>query len=118
MVREAEEHKAEDDRKKEEAEVKNKAEQFISQIDETLNNKDANVTDQQKEEVKKLRDELQEAIDSNDIPTLKNKLEELEKAAQAMAQAMYQQQEGAQGSANDAQSNNDDVMDADFTEKN
>ncbi len=118
MVREAEEHKAEDDRKKEEAEVKNKAEQFISQIDETLNNKDANVTDQQKEEVKKLRDELQAAIDSNDIPTLKNKLEELEKAAQAMAQAMYQQQEGAQGSANDAQSNNDDVMDADFTEKN
>lgn len=115
MVREAEEHKAEDDRKKEEAEVKNKAEQFISQIDETLNNKEANVTDQQKEEVKKLRDELQAAIDSNDIPTLKNKLEELEKAAQAMAQAMYQQQEAANGAQ---PTQDDDVMDADFTEKN
>ena len=57
MVREAEEHKAEDDKRKEEIETKNKAEAFINQIDETLKSDNANVSEDQKAEVKKLRDE-------------------------------------------------------------
>lgn len=36
MVKEAEEHKAEDDKRKEQAELKNKAEGFIAQIDQSL----------------------------------------------------------------------------------
>lgn len=121
MVREAEEHKAEDDKRKEEIESKNKAEAFINQIDETLKSDNANVSEDQKAEVKKLRDELQEAIDKNDMETLKSKMEALEQAANAMAQQMYQQQ-GAQAdpsaSAGNTSSSNDDVVDADFKEKN
>ena len=121
MVREAEEHKAEDDKRKEEIETKNKAEAFINQIDETLKSDNANVSKDQKAEVKKLRDELQEAIDKNDMETLKSKMEALEQAANAMAQQMYQQQ-GAQAdpsaSAGNTSSSNDDVVDADFKEKN
>ena len=117
MVREAEENKDADDKRKEQAELKNKAEQFIIQIDDTLNTENANVTEDQKKEVKALRDELQHAIDNNDYDTLKNKLDELEKAAQAMAQAMYQQQ-AQQGNANTSGPNNDDdVVDADFKTK-
>lgn len=116
MVREAEEHKVEDDQRKEDIETKNKAEQFIHQIDETLENKEAKVTDEQRAEVKKLRDELQKAIDDNDMDTLKGKLEELEKASNDMAQAMYQQ-EGQQQGQPDAQPTDDNVMDADFKEK-
>ena len=120
MVREAEEHKAEDDKRKEDIETKNKAEAFVNQIDETLKSENANVSEDQKAEVKKLRDELQEAIDKNDMETLKTKMEALEQAANTMAQQMYQQQ-GAQAdsSANDtSSSSNDDVVDADFKEKN
>ena len=121
MVREAEEHKAEDDKRKEEIETKNKAEAFINQIDETLKSDNANVSEDQKAEVKKLRDELPEAIDKNDMETLKSKMEALEQAANAMAQQMYQQQ-GAQAdpsaSAGNTSSSNDDVVDADFKEKN
>ena len=121
MVREAEEHKAEDDKRKEEIETNNKAEAFINQIDETLKSDNANVSEDQKAEVKKLRDELQEAIDKNDMETLKSKMEALEQAANAMAQQMYQQQ-GAQAdpsaSAGNTSSSNDDVVDADFKEKN
>ncbi len=127
MVREAEEHKAEDEKRHEEAELKNKAEAFITQIDDTLNNENANIDASQKAEVQKLRDELRKAIDTNDYPTLRTKLDELEKAAQAMAQAMYQQSAGAgaqtQGNPdanvhpNDAPHNNDDVVDADFKTK-
>lgn len=120
MVKEAEDHKAEDDKRKEEIETKNRAEAFIHQIDETLQNENANVTEEQKAEVKKLRDELQEAIDKNDTESLKTKLDALEKAANDMAQAMYQSQAGQQSAgdtAGNSTSANDDVVDADFQEK-
>ena len=120
MVKEAEAHKAEDDKRKEEIETKNRAEAFIHQIDETLQNENANVTEEQKAEVKKLRDELQEAIDKNDTEGLKTKLDALEKAANDMAQAMYQSQAGQQSAgdtAGNSTSANDDVVDADFQEK-
>ena len=117
MVREAEDHKAEDDKRKEEIELKNRAEAFINQIDETLNTENANVTDQQKEEVKKLRDELRTAIDNNDMDTLRTKMDQLEKAANDMAQAMYQQQAGAQGADAGTDAQDDNVVDADFKEK-
>ena len=120
MVKEAEAHKAEDDKRKEEIETKNRAEAFIHQIDETLQNENANVTEEQKAEVKKLRDELQEAIDKNDTEGLKTKLDALEKAANDMAQAMYQSQAGQQAAGDtvgNSTSANDDVVDADFQEK-
>ncbi len=125
MVREAEAHKAEDDKRREDIETKNRAEAYIHQIDDTLNNENANIPQDQKDEVKKLRDELQAAIDSNDMATLKTKLDALEQAAQAMAQQMYQNpganpNPGADfsGGSAGAGNANDDVVDADFTEKN
>ena len=121
MVKEAEENKDADDKRKEEIELKNRAEGFIAQIDQTLEANNPNVTEDQKNQVKALRDELQKAIDNNDYDTLKTKLDELEKAAQAMSEAMYQQQAASNmGSNPDSNpgSNADDVVDADFTKKN
>ena len=126
MVKEAEAHKAEDDKRKEEIETRNRAEAYINQIDETLKNDNPNVTQQQKDEVKKLRDELQECIDKNDMASLKDKLDALEKAAQDMAQAMYQNQSagpqqgfGGQANSNGGSTNNDDdIIDAEFSDKN
>ena len=120
MVKEAEMHKAEDDKKKEDIETRNKAEAYINQIDETLKTDNANVTPEQKAEVQKLRDELQKAIDDNDMDGLKTKLDALEQAANAMAQQMYQNGGAAgAGNAGSASGNaGDDVVDADFTEKN
>ena len=129
MVREAEENKAADDKRREEIELKNKAESFIAQIDQQLEGDNPNVTADQKAQVKALRDELQSAIDKNDYDHLKSKLDELEKAAQAMGEAMYQQQANASGNANyngtgytsdsgnSSGNNNDDVVDADFKTK-
>nr|Q05647.2 RecName: Full=Chaperone protein DnaK; AltName: Full=HSP70; AltName: Full=Heat shock 70 kDa protein; AltName: Full=Heat shock protein 70 [Erysipelothrix rhusiopathiae]AAA24869.1 dnaK [Erysipelothrix rhusiopathiae] len=116
MVREAEENASEDLRLKEEAELKNRAEQFIHQIDESLASEDSPVDDAQKEEVTKLRDELQAAMDNNDFETLKEKLDQLEQAAQAMSQAMYEQQAGQ--AEVDASSSDETVVDAEFEEKN
>ena len=116
MVKEAEDNKDADEKRKEEIELKNRAEGFIAQIDQTLEAENPNVTEDQKKQVKQLRDELQKTVDENDYATLKTKLDELEKAAQAMSEAMYQQAQtqGQQGSSSDPA---DDVVDADFTKK-
>lgn len=125
MVKEAEANKEADEKRKDEIEVKNKAESFISQIDEALATNGDKMDAKQKEETEKLRNELKEAIDKNDIPTLKEKMSQLEQAA-AMAQ-QYQSQ-GTTGAADtssttsdtsssNASNNNDDVIDADFTDK-
>ncbi|MBQ1319639.1 MAG: molecular chaperone DnaK, partial [Solobacterium sp.] len=124
MVREAEAHKAEDDKRKEEIETRNKAEAYINQIDETLNSDNPNVTQEQKDEVKKLRDDLRKAIDENDMAGLKAKLDALEAAANAMAQQMYQnagnaQQTAGAGAQGQSQNKGDDnIFDADFKETN
>ncbi|MDQ0359373.1 molecular chaperone DnaK [Breznakia pachnodae] len=116
MVKEAEEHKAEDDKRKEEVELKNKAEQFINQIDQAMTDSGDKMDPAQKEETQKLRDELQKALDENDIDTIRTKLEALEAAAQAASASMYDQQGQPTGSA-DGGSNDDDVVDAEFEEK-
>jgi molecular chaperone DnaK len=115
MVRDAEEHKEEDDRLKEEAELKNKAEQFIHQINKSLETENANVSAEQKAEVTKLRDELQQALTDNNISILKEKIDQLEQAAHSMAEAMYKQQDAQNGQAEAPQ--DDNVVDADFKEK-
>ena len=116
MVKEAEDNKDADEKRKEEIELKNRAEGFIAQIDQTLEAENPNVTEDQKKQVKQLRDELQKAVDNNDYATLKTKLDELEKAAQAMSEAMYQQAQG-QGQQGPTSDPADDVVDADFTKK-
>ncbi len=117
MVREAEEHKAEDDKRREEAELRNKAESFINQIDATLADAGDKIDPKQKEETVKLRDELQKALDDNDMASVKTKLEALEKAAQMASESMYQQQAQG-GQTNNGGNNDDNVVDAEFTEKN
>lgn len=114
MIKEAEEHAAEDARLKEEAELKNKAEQFIHQINQTLDNKDAKIDDTQRAEVTKLKEELETALKENNLDLLRSKLDELEKAAQAMGAAMYQQQDAQN---NTQKPDDDNVVDAEFNEK-
>ena len=121
MVREAEAHKAEDDKRKEEIELKNKAEAYIIQINDTLKDNGDKIDANQKAEVERLRDDLQQSLDNNDFDGLKSKLDALEQAAQQMGQQMYQQQGNPNpqdmGGYSSNNNNDDNVMDADFTEK-
>ncbi|MCR0193618.1 molecular chaperone DnaK [[Clostridium] innocuum] len=119
MVREAEEHKAEDEKRKEEIDLRNRAEGFIAQIDSMLADSGDKIDAKQKEETQKLRDDLQKSLDENDMDAVKKKLEALEKAAQAASAQMYQQQSAdpnAGAGANNA-NNDDNVVDAEFEEK-
>jgi len=118
MVREAEENREADERRKEEVELKNKAEQYLNSIDQALTEKGASLDPKQKEETEKLRDELKTALENNDIETLRNKIGDLEKAAEYMANAQASTANGApHEEASQETKKDDDVIDADFTEK-
>ena len=121
MMREAEENKEADEKRKEEAELKNKAESYLNQINEALRTKGDQLDPTQKAQTEQLRDEIQSAINNNDYNTLKTRIDELEKAA-----AYMQQNQGAGAQPNGAEAgstssssskSDDDVIDADFTDK-
>ncbi len=116
MVKEAEANKAADDKKKEEVELRNKADAFIAQLDVMLEDEKDKLGEQGVETLKTRRDALQQALDQNDMAKVETELAALEKAAQEASQAMYQQASQAQDQNTNA-SNNDDVVDAEFTEK-
>ena len=115
MVREAEENAEADNKRKEETELKNKAESLINDIDAAMREKGDSMDANQKEQTQKLRDELKTALDNNDMETLKKRISELEQAAAYMQQA---QASGANPAGDQpAGSNPDDVVDADFSKK-
>ncbi|MBO8414736.1 MAG: Hsp70 family protein, partial [Firmicutes bacterium] len=106
-----------------EIETRNRAEQLLTDIDDSLAKGGDKIDEKTKAEVTKLRDEVKSMLDKNDIEGLKSKLSELERQA---AYAQQQAQAGqAQSSANSGEAQqtetgekkDDNVYDADFTEK-
>lgn len=123
MVAEAEANKAEDDKRKEQVELRNKADAFIAQIDRMLEDEKDKIPEAEATQMKTLRDDLQQALDQNRMDDVQAKLDALEKAAHAASEAMYNQANNANnggnagGAAGGAAGGNDDVVDAEFTEK-
>lgn len=122
MVKDAEANKEADQKRKDDIEVKNKAQTYVDEINRTLVEKGASMTPEQKDQLTKLRDEAQGAIQSNDINKLREIVGHLEDAAAQAAQ--YGQGANANPNASDANNasssantNADDVVDADFTDK-
>ena len=120
-MKEAEENREADEKRKEEVELRNKAESYLNSINQSLAEKGDSLDPQQKAQTEQLRDELKTALDNNDMDTLRAKIGELEKAAEFMAQQQAgsaSQGTTASSSASASSSNDDNVVDADFTEKN
>ena len=118
MVKEAEANKAEDEKKRKDIETRNKAEQMINEIDKALAQQGDKIDANQKAQAEQLKTELKTALDNNDMATLEAKMSELEQMAQQMASYAYQQQQANPGADAGSAANNDDVVDADFEEKN
>jgi len=124
MVKEAEENKEADEKRKGDIEIKNKAQTYVDEINAVLAEKGDKIDPKQKEELTKLRDEAQGAIASNDVNKLREIVGHLEDAASAAAQAQAggQQQQQQQPGPNPSSSTEgketaEDVVDADFTDK-
>ncbi|HHT67083.1 MAG TPA: molecular chaperone DnaK [Erysipelotrichaceae bacterium] len=124
MVKEAEENAEADNKRRENVELRNKAESFINDIDIAMQEKGESMDASQKEQTQKLRDELKTALDNDDMETVRKRIDELEKAAaymqQQQAQASHEAEADSNNKADEASpgSNPDDVIDADFTKNN
>ena len=91
MVKEAEENKEKDDKRKEEAELKNDAEQLVFQTEKSLKDLGDKVSDKEKEEAEDLIKDLKKALEDNDMDEIKEKKDALQEKAMALATKVYEQ---------------------------
>ena len=122
MVKEAEANADADAKRKEEADVRNEADQLSFQADKALEEAKDKVDQSLLDNIKVKNDTLKEAIKNNNLEEIKAAKDELNKAVQEMTMKLYEQANaaaGAQGADAGATSSNndDDTIDADFTEK-
>lgn len=118
MIREAEENAAADKRKKEEADLRNDADQLLFGVKKSLNDLGGEVTESEKKEVEQACEALQKALDGKDLDEIRRRKEELEKAAQGVATKAYQKAQ-REYEAKNAQSgkdkkDDDNVVNADY----
>ena len=126
-VKEAEQFAEEDKKRKEAIEVKNNAEQIVYQTEKTLNELGDKVSAEEKSEIEAKIEEVKKVKDGDDIEAIKKAMEDLTQAFYKISEKLYQQNGGAQGEGFDpnnmgganagtgaANSNDDNVVDADF----
>ena len=126
MVKEAEANKANDEKRKEEADVRNDAEQMIFATEKAIKDLGDKVDKKEKEKAEEQIKDLKEALEKDDIEEIKAKQEKLNETAMALATKVYEQaakdREANSETEDDSDSDsskksNDDVMDAEFEEK-
>ena len=96
MVTEAEKFAAEDHERREAAEARNAADQLSYQVDRSLEEWGDKLPEGDRDELKKLNDELKEALKGEDVEKIKVGTEAVMNRFQAIGQAMYQQTPEAQ----------------------
>ena len=122
MMKEAEANKEADKKKKEEADLRNDAEQMIFQSEKALKDLGDKVDSKEKEEVENIVKELKEALEKNDmdkVKTIKENLQEkaMNLSAKVYEQATKEQQENSSNETANDDSKKDDVQDAEYEEK-
>ena len=108
MVKEAEENKEKDDKRKEEAELRNDAEQLVFQTEKSLKDLKDKITDKEKEEAEELVEDLKKALEKDDIDDIKEKKDALQEKAMALATKVYEQAAKENQEAEDKDDDDDD----------
>ena len=121
-VKDAEMHAAEDKKRREDVEIKNKAESLVFQSEKTLGDIGDKLSDADKQPVVDAVAKLKETIKTDNTDAIKADTEALEQAFYKLSEKLYSQAGGAQGQdfsqASGTQDNGDDgVYNADFTDK-
>ena len=124
MVKEAEENKEKDEKRKEEADLRNEAEQMIFATEKAIKDLGDKVDSSDKEKAEKQIKELKEALEGKDLDDIKTKKDALNETAMALATKVYEQAAKDNQSSNESSDNTeskedkkDDVIDAEYEEK-
>ena len=114
MVKDAEEHAAEDKKRREEAETRNQAEQLAYSTEKLIKDNDDKLSEELKTEVQADIDALKAALAGEDIEAVKTSQEKLVASSQKIGEAVYAAQ--PEGSEPAAEESNEDVVDAEVVE--
>ena len=115
MVKDAEEHAAEDKLRREEAETRNQAEQLAYSTEKLIKDNDDKLPEDVKTEVQADVDELKAALAGEDAEAVKDAQEKLSTSSQKLGEAIYANQPAEGEDAPEAASE-EDVVDAEVVE--
>jgi molecular chaperone DnaK len=126
MVKDAEANAESDKQKREEVDVKNQANSLIFEVEKNLKEHGDKISAEDKSKIETDLKNLKEAVEKNELETIKQKTQELTQSSMKMGEAMYKDQQSAgtpgegaqqtQTDANEETPKDDDVIDADFEE--
>ena len=134
MMKDAEANASADKAKKEMADTKNQADTLIYSTEKALKDYGDKVSEDEKKKIQESIDALKKANEGENLEAIKKGIEELNNASMKLGEAIYKQQQaqsqagatsgaGAESQSTDNSANsssttgNDDVVDADYTEK-
>ena len=116
MVREAEEHAAEDKKRREEADVRNQAEQAVYSTEKLLKDEADKISEETREAVQKDVDAVKEALKGDDIEAVKTAMATLSESGMKIGQEIYAKQQADEAGAQSAPAQ-DDVVDAEIVDE-
>lgn len=124
MVKEAEEHAAEDKKRRDDAEARNSAEQLVYSTEKLLVDNADKLPDDVKTDVQAAVGELKTALEGTDVEAVKAKTQNLATVSQRIGEAIYSQQQSAPADAAGASDNpgesttssDEDVVDAEIVD--
>ena len=116
MVREAEEHAAEDKKRREEADVRNQAEQAVYSTEKLLKDEADKISEETREAVQKDVDAVKEALKGDDIEAVKTAMAALSESGMKIGQEIYAKQQADEAAAQSAPAQ-DDVVDAEIVDE-
>jgi len=121
LVKDAEAHASEDQRRRDEAEVKNRGDSLAYQTERMLKEVGDKVPAEDRAKVDAALTELKEAVKSGDTDRIKRATEALQQASYKLGEEMYKRQTagagagaGTGGGQGGGQGGGDDVIDAEF----
>ena len=124
LVREAEENAEADKLKREEADLRNEADQMIFMTKKAITDLGEKVTDSEKKDAEAKIKAVEDALKGEDLDEIKTAKDNLEKSAQALSERVYKESQAAQNqqqsqsepSNEEDDKKDDDVFDADYKE--
>ena len=116
MVREAEEHAAEDKKRREDADTRNQAEQAVYSTEKLLKDEADKISEETREAVQKDVDAVKEALKGDDIEAVKTAMATLSESGMKIGQEIYAKQQADEAAAQAAPAQ-DDVVDAEIVDE-
>ena len=116
MMRDAESHAEEDQRRKEEADVRNNADNLVYSVERSMKDVDGKVDPNTKLEIEQAIKEAKEALAGGDVEEIKTKQEALVTASHKLSEALYSQVQDQQSATSEATDTDDLVEDAEVVE--